>query len=71
MTQTNFTCRVEEDLKRAFLRAAKFNDRSASVLIRDFMRDYVQKTLSAQQGTLPFDQLEVETGEQYGKRNGY
>ena len=41
---SNFTCRVDEALKEAFLRAAKVNDRSASVLIRDFMRDYVRRT---------------------------
>ena len=53
--QTNFTCRVDADLKQAFLRAAKANDRSASVLIRDFMRDYVQRSIQGQQATLPFD----------------
>jgi len=67
--QTNFTCRVEDDLKKAFLRAAKFSDRPASVLIRDFMREYVQKTLSAQQGTLPFDNSDLEARERYGQRN--
>lgn len=54
MEQTNFTCRVDADLKHAFIRAAKANDRPASVLIRDFMRDYVKQTMAAQQGTLPF-----------------
>jgi predicted transcriptional regulator len=44
MEQSNFTCRVDADLKKAFLQAAKANDRPASVLIRDFMRDYVQKS---------------------------
>lgn len=51
--QTNFTCRVDADLKRAFLRAAKANDRPASVLIRDFMRVYVQQSMDHQQGSLP------------------
>lgn len=51
--QTNFTCRVDADLKRAFLRAAKANDRPASVLIRDFMREYVQQSTGLQQGSLP------------------
>lgn len=55
MEQANFTCRVDADLKQAFLRAAKANDRSASVLIRDFMRDYVQRSIQGQQATLPFD----------------
>jgi len=53
--QTNFTCRVDADLKRAFLRAAKSNDRPASVLIRDFMRDYVQRSAQGQQASLPFE----------------
>jgi predicted transcriptional regulator len=55
MEQKNFTCRVDADLKQAFLRAAKANDRTASVLIRDFMRDYVQRSIQGQQATLPFD----------------
>lgn len=53
--QTNFTCRVDADLKQAFLRAAKANDRPASVLIRDFMREYVQQSTHSRQVTLPFD----------------
>lgn len=51
--QSNFTCRVDADLKQAFLRAAKANDRPASVLIRDFMRDYVQQSMG-KQTNLPF-----------------
>ena len=53
--QTNFTCRVDADLKQAFLRAAKANDRPASVLIRDFMREYVQQSTQGRQASLPFD----------------
>lgn len=56
MQQTNFTCRVDAELKQAFIRAAKANDRPASVLIRDFMREYVQRTLESQQKSLPFDE---------------
>lgn len=55
MVQTNFTCRVDDDLKQAFLQAAKANDRSASVLIRDFMRDYVRRSVQEQQANLPFE----------------
>ncbi|NHI00693.1 hypothetical protein [Oceanimonas sp. MB9] len=58
MAQTNFTCRVDAELKEAFLRAAKANDRPASVLIRDFMRDYVQRSVQGLQSSLPFDRLE-------------
>ncbi|THF64173.1 ribbon-helix-helix domain-containing protein [Pseudothauera rhizosphaerae] len=57
MEQTNFTCRVDADLKQAFLRAAKANDRPASVLIRDFMREYVQRSMQGQQASLPFERL--------------
>jgi predicted transcriptional regulator len=38
-----FTVRVDSDLKDAFLSAAQSQDRTASQLIRDFMRDYVKK----------------------------
>lgn len=58
MVQTNFTCRVDADLKQAFLRAAKANDRPASVLIRDFMRDYVHRSVQGQQASLPFERQE-------------
>lgn len=38
-----FTIRVEPALKDAFLSAAQSQDRTASQLVRDFMRDYVKK----------------------------
>jgi len=53
--QTNFTCRVDSSLKRAFLRAAKANDRPASVLIRDFMRSYVRRSFQDRQADLPLN----------------
>lgn len=37
------TVRVPGDLKRAFDAAATENDRTASQLLRDFMREYVRK----------------------------
>lgn len=37
------TLKVERDLADAFKRIAKANDRSQSLLIRDFMKDYVEK----------------------------
>lgn len=37
------TARVPADLKKAFDDAASRNDRTASQLIRDFMREYVRK----------------------------
>ncbi|WP_395675025.1 CopG family ribbon-helix-helix protein [Inquilinus sp.] len=47
MADTNFTFRVDEDLKAEFTRAAKANDRPASILLRDFMRDYVNRNREA------------------------
>lgn len=58
--QSNFTCRVDADLKQAFLRAAKANDRPASVLIRDFMRDYVQQSMQGKQTSLSFDRRQPD-----------
>ena len=58
--QSNFTCRVDAELKQAFLRAAKANDRPASVLIRDFMREYIQQSTLGQQVNLPFDRREPD-----------
>ncbi|HUB43678.1 MAG TPA: hypothetical protein VMB73_01715 [Acetobacteraceae bacterium] len=43
MPETTFTFRVDEDLKTAFTNAAKAHDRPGSQLLRDFMRDYVEK----------------------------
>lgn len=43
MTETNFTFRVEEKLKSEFTAVAKANDRPASLLLRDFMRDYIRQ----------------------------
>lgn len=37
------TLKVDRDLADAFKRAAKATDRSQSLLIRDFMKDYVNK----------------------------
>jgi predicted transcriptional regulator len=38
-----FTIRVEPTLRKAFLVAAQQHDRSGSVLIRDFMRDFLKR----------------------------
>lgn len=59
MQQSNFTCRVDAELKQAFLRAARSNDRPASILIRDFMREYVQRVQQGQQASL-FDRWEQD-----------
>ncbi|WP_413208445.1 CopG family ribbon-helix-helix protein [Rhodospirillum sp. A1_3_36] len=39
---SNFTFRVDDDLKAAFVLAAKANNRTASLLVRDYMAAYVE-----------------------------
>jgi predicted transcriptional regulator len=41
VTESTIVVRVNEDLKTAFAEAAKATDRTASQLVRDFMRAYV------------------------------
>jgi len=43
MPDTTFTFRVDHQLKDAFTEAARANDRPGSQLLRDFMRDYVER----------------------------
>lgn len=43
MSETTFTFRVDEDLKSEFSTAAKACDRTGAQLLRDFMRDFVQR----------------------------
>ena len=43
MPDTTFTFRVDYKLKDAFTEAARANDRPGSQLLRDFMRDYVER----------------------------
>ncbi|PSJ59129.1 antitoxin of toxin-antitoxin stability system [Kumtagia ephedrae] len=38
-----FTMKLESELRDAFMAAAKRDDRPASQLVREFMRDYVQQ----------------------------
>lgn len=45
--EVTFTLRVDPTLKDAFIAAARANDRSASLVIRDFMREYVRKNNEA------------------------
>lgn len=41
--KTSFTFRVETELHDAFMKIAQANDRTAALLLRDFMREYVRK----------------------------
>jgi len=43
MSESTYTFRVDEDLKTAFAAAAKAQDRNAAQLLRDYMRDVVQR----------------------------
>jgi len=43
MPETTFTFRVDRELKKSFTEAARGNDRPGSQLLRDFMRDYVER----------------------------
>lgn len=47
MSEATFTFRVDEALKNDFARAAKERDRTGAQLLRDFMRDYVQRQQDA------------------------
>lgn len=46
MPESTFTLRVDAALKDAFSEVARMQDRSGAQLIRDFMRDIVQKAQS-------------------------
>jgi len=47
MTETTFTFRVDEALKSQFAKVAKSQDRNSAQLLRDFMRECVQKQQEA------------------------
>jgi predicted transcriptional regulator len=47
MNEATFTFRVEEQLKSAFAQAAKAKDRTGAQLLRDFMREFVQRQQQA------------------------
>lgn len=47
MTEATFTFRVDEELKSEFSLAAKARDRSGAQLLRDFMREFVQRQRQA------------------------
>ena len=52
-----FKIRVEEELRRAFVDACRGEDRPAAQVIREFMRDFVQKKRQEMQPSL-FDENE-------------
>ena len=46
MAESTFTLRVDTSLKEAFTEVAKIQDRSGAQMIREYMRDVVQKARS-------------------------
>ncbi|HDD8965406.1 type II toxin-antitoxin system antitoxin YacA [Escherichia coli] len=56
MAQVNMSLRIDAELKDAFMAAAKSMDRNGSQLIRDFMRQTVER----QHNTWFRDQVEAE-----------
>lgn len=44
---TRYEIRLPDSLKKAFIEAAKRQDRDGAQLLRDFMRDYVRKNAQA------------------------
>lgn len=47
MTNATFTFRVDDELKSEFAQAAKAKDRTGAQLLRDFMRQYVERQQEA------------------------
>ena len=43
MVDSNFTLRVDEQLKKAFTEAAKQHERTGAQLLREFMKEYVTR----------------------------
>jgi predicted transcriptional regulator len=41
--QISFTIRIDKPLRDAFVETCKAQDRTASQLIRDFMREYIKR----------------------------
>ena len=61
MSEATFTFRVDEQLKSQFSTAAKNRDRSGAQLLRDFMRDFVNRQQEAADHEAWFAR-EVQTG---------
>ena len=59
MSETTFTFRVDDALKTEFALAAKNLDRTGAQLLRDFMRDFVQKQNAAQHEANLHRQIQV------------
>lgn len=62
MNEATFTFRVDQELKGRFARAAKARDRTGAQLLRDFMRDVVQREEQAESHDTWF-RRQVEIGQ--------
>ncbi len=49
MSESTFTLRIDSKLKESFTEIAKLQDRTAAQLVREFMRDIVQKAEQKQE----------------------
>jgi len=63
MQESNFTLRVDNELKTAFAEAARRQDRTAAQLVRDYMRSVVQETREQDEYEAWF-RAKVEAGRQ-------
>jgi len=63
MHETNFTLRVDNELKTAFAEAARRQDRTAAQLVRDYMRSVVQEAREQNEYEVWF-RARVEAGRQ-------
>lgn len=61
MSEATFTFRVDEALKTEFATVAKAHDRTGAQLLRDFMREYVQRQQEAAEHDTWF-RRQVQTG---------
>lgn len=61
MSEATFTFRVDEGLKNEFATAAKARDRTGAQLLRDFMREFVQRQQEAAKHDAWF-RRQVQTG---------
>ena len=57
MSDATFTFRVDEELKAAFVNAAKEWDRTGAQLLRDYMRDVVAKSAAGEHDAWFRDQV--------------
>jgi t-SNARE complex subunit (syntaxin) len=49
MKEAIFTMKLEPDLRDAFMAEAALNDRSASQIVRELMRDYIEQRREARE----------------------